>query len=273
MPYVTRNNVNVYYESFGEGLAILFLHPWSTNRYIWANQLLDFSRKYRCIVSDHRGHGLSDKPAEGYAIGEMAADVVAILDDAGVERAVLVGNSIGAMIAMQTSLDAPERVIGNLILSSGTNLGAESPPEAAAAIEQDWRGFFSGLLSTAVSEKSKVERPEILNFMEGCFRVEDNFTEGVFFASLADPNGVFNWNISDRLKDITQPTLIIAGEEDGATTVAQNQFLADNIPHANIKIYSDVGHFCQLEKPTEFNDDLRGFVTKLSWEEKTMVER
>ncbi len=264
MPHINRDGVKVYYESFGQGLPIVFLHPWSTNRYIWTNQLLEFARNHQCIVVDHRGHGLSDKPAEGYGIGEMAADVVAILDDAGIDRAVLVGNSIGGMVAMQTSLDAPERVIGNLIVSSATNFGADAPPEMAEAMQKDWRGMFSGLLESAVSAKSKAERPEILTYMEGCFRVDDNFTEGVFWASVADPEGVFNWNISDRLKDIKQPTLIIAGEEDGATTPAHNQFLADNIPGAEIKMYKDVAHFCQLEKPIVFNEDLRNFIAKVA---------
>jgi 3-oxoadipate enol-lactonase len=264
MPYINRDGVKVYYESFGQGLPIVFLHPWSTNRYIWTYQFLEFARSHQCVVVDHRGHGLSDKPAEGYAIGEMAADVVAILDDTGIERAVLVGNSIGGMVAMQTSLDAPNRVIGNLILSSATNFGADTPPEMAEAMQKDWRAVFSGLLEAAVSAKSKVERPEILAYMQGCFRVDDNFTEAVFWASAADPNGVFNWNISDRLRDITAPTLIIAGEEDGATTVAQNQFLADNIPKAEIKVYKDVAHFCQLEQPMVFNADLRNFIAQVS---------
>ena len=264
MPYINRDDVNVYYESFGAGLPIVFLHPWSTNRYIWSFQLLAFARSHRCIVVDHRGHGLSDKPAQGYGMDEMAADVVAILDDTGVDRAILVGNSIGGMIAMQTSLDAADRVIGNLVLSSATNFAADTPPEMAEAMQKDWRGVFSGLMDAAVSAQSKAERPEIQAYMEGCFRVEDNFTEAVFFASASDPNGVFNWNISDRLKDITQPTLIIAGEQDGATTVAHNQFLADNIPNSEIKIYQNVGHFCQLEKPMAFNDDLRNFIAKIT---------
>lgn len=262
MPHITRNGVKVYYECFGDGSPIVFLHPWSTNRFIWTFQLMEFARDHRCIAVDHRGHGQSDKPESGYAIDEMAADVAAILDDVGVERAILVGNSIGGMIAMQTSLDYPQRVTGNLILSSGTNIGASAPPEMAEAMQKDWRAMFSGLLDSAVSTKSKVARPEIGAFMEGCFRVESNFTEGVFFASVADPGGVFNWDISDRLGDIKQPTLIIAGEEDGATSVEQNQFLADNIPDAEIKVYKDVGHFCQLERPADFNDDLRGFIAR-----------
>ncbi|MGH8596603.1 MAG: alpha/beta fold hydrolase, partial [Gammaproteobacteria bacterium] len=253
MPHVNRQGVNVYYESHGSGLPIVFLHPWTTNRFIWASQIFDFAREHRCLVVDHRGHGLSDKPASGYAIGEKTADVVAILDHAGVDRAVLVGNSIGGMIAMQLSLDSPGRVFGNLILSSATNMAASMDPAAGEALQKDWRATFSGLLSTAVSAKTKAERPEVLAYMEGCFRTPSNFNEQVFFASAADPNGVFNWNISERLKDIKQPTLIIAGEEDGATTVAHNQFLADNIPNAKIKIYKDVGHFCQVEKPLVFN--------------------
>jgi 3-oxoadipate enol-lactonase len=264
MPYIKRDGVSVFYESFGEGLPIVFLHPWSTNHHIWSFQMFAFARDHRCIVCDHRGHGLSDKPEAGYGIGEMAADVVAIMDDADIDRAVLVGNSIGGMIAMQTSLDAPDRVIGNLILSSATDFGAAAPPEMAEAMQTDWRGVFGALLDSAVSAKSKADRPEISAFMDGCFRVEDNFTEAVFFASVADPNGVFNWNISDRLKDIKQPTLIIAGAEDGATTVEQNQFLADNIPNAEIKVYKDVAHFCQLEKPAVFNDDLREFLARVA---------
>jgi len=265
MPHVNRNGVKVYYESFGSGSpAIVFLHPWTTNRYIWAGQLPIFARNHQCILVDHRGHGQSDKPADGYAIGEMAADVLAIMDDAGVDKAVIVGNSIGGMVAMQTSLDAPGRVIANLILSSGTNIGADTPPEVAEAMQKDWRGVFSALLDSAVSPKSKADKPEIQAFMEGCFRTETNFTEGVFWASAADPNGVFNWNISDRLKDIKQPTLIIAGEDDGATTPAQNQFLADNIPNATIKLIKDVGHFCQLEKPAFFNAELEAFLAKVA---------
>lgn len=265
MPHINRNGVNVYYESLGSGApALVFLHPWTTNRYIWAGQLAIFARNHQCIVVDHRGHGQSDKPEGGYGIGEMAADVIAILDDAGVDKAVMVGNSIGGMTAMQASLDAPDRVIANLILSSGTNIGADTPAEVAEAMQKDWRAVFSGLLDSAVSLKSKKEKPEIQAFMEGCFRTDTNFAEGVFWASMADPNGVFNWNISDQLKDIKQPTLIIAGEEDGATTPAQNQFLADNIPNAQIKMVKDVGHFCQLEKPALFNAELEAFLSQVA---------
>ncbi|MCS6924814.1 MAG: alpha/beta hydrolase [Candidatus Binatia bacterium] len=260
MPYVTRNGVNIYYETYGQGSPVVFLHPFSTNGYIWYFQIFPFARTHRCVVIDERGHGRSDKPPQGYAITEMAADVVAVLDALRIDTAVFVGNSIGGMILMQLNLDAPHRVVGNVIISSGTNLAAGMPPEAMAAFQQDLAGAFSGLMEGAVSARTKRERPEILDLMKAQFLVEENFPRHVFFAAAADPNGVFNWNISDRLREIRKPTLVLAGEEDQATPVAANKFLADHIPGAQLRVVKEVGHFYQLERPDEFNHELRQFL-------------
>ena len=122
MPYVNRNGVNIYYETYGQGFPIVFLHPFSTNGSIWTFQTYSFARTNQCVVIDERGHGRSDKPQQGYAIKEMAADVITVLDALKIAKAVFVGNSIGGMITMQLNLDAPDRVAGNVIVSSGTNL-------------------------------------------------------------------------------------------------------------------------------------------------------
>jgi 3-oxoadipate enol-lactonase len=189
--------------------------------------------------------------------------VAAVLDATKVAKAVLVGNSIGGMIAMQFTLDHPDRVIGNLILSSGTGLGEGMPKEAAEAFAKDFAGTFGALLEGAVSAKTKRERPEILEVMKSHATVESNFPKHVFDASMADPNGVFGWNIKSKLSSIHKPTLVIAGEEDNATPVAANKFLADNIPGAKLSVVKDVGHFHQLEKPLEFNAALKEFVSTL----------
>jgi pimeloyl-ACP methyl ester carboxylesterase len=194
----------------------------------------------------------------------MAADVVAVLDELKINKAVFVGNSIGGMILMQLNLDAPDRVAGNVIVSSGTNLGAGMPPEAAAAFQKDLAGAFGGLIEGALSAKTKREKPEILELMKSQFVVEENFPRHVFFAAASDPTGVFNWNITDRLKDIRKPTLVLAGEEDQATPVVANKLLADNIPGAQLKVIKDVGHFYQLEQPDAFNRELRQFLNQVT---------
>jgi 3-oxoadipate enol-lactonase len=263
MPYADNQGTKVFYDTYGEGTPIVFLHPWTTNGYIWYYQIFPFARTNKVIVVDHRGHGRSDKPKSGYSIQEHARDVAAVLDAEKVDRAVLVGNSIGGMIAMQFTLDNPRRVLGELILSSGTGLGEGMPKEATAAFAKDFEGTFSALLEGAVSAKSKRERPEILEVMKSHFQVQSNFPKHVFDSSMADPNGVFGWNIKDRLSSIHTPTLVIAGEEDNATPVAANKFLADNIPGAKLSVVKDVGHFHQLEKPREFNAALKEFVAAL----------
>jgi 3-oxoadipate enol-lactonase len=264
MPFVTRNGVNTYYESYGSGTPIVFIHPFTTSGYIWSFQVFEFARTNQCIIVDHRGHGRSDKPQQGYAIKEIAADVIAVLDALKLPKAVFVGNSIGGMITMQINLDAPERVIGNVIVSSGTNLGAGMPPEAAQAFQTDLKGAFGGLVAGALSAKTKRERPEVVDMINAMFLVESNFPHFVFYASAGDPGGVFNWNITDKLKNIKAPTLIFAGEEDNATPVAANQLLADNIPNAKIKIMKDVGHFVEVEDPAYFNKELRGFLKQVT---------
>ncbi len=264
MPTITRNGVSTYYESIGKGTPIVFIHPFSTSGYIWTFQLSAFAQTNQCIVVDHRGHGRSDKPQQGYDIKEIAADVLAVLDALKVSSAIFVGNSIGGMITMQINLDAPQRVIGNVIVSSGTNFGAGMPPEVGQAFQNDLKGAFGGLIDGAVSAKTKRERPEVVDFLMSQFLVQDNFPHHVFHASAGDPNGVFSWNITDRLKDIKKPTLILAGEEDQATPVAMNQFLADHIPGATIKILKDVGHFYEIERPADFNRELKQFVARVS---------
>lgn len=218
------------------------------------------------MVIDERGHGRSDKPQQGYAIKEMAADVVAVLDELKLNKAILVGNSIGGMIVMQLNLDYPGRVAGNVIVSSGTNVAAGMPAKAMAAFQQNPEAAFGALMEGAISAKTKRERPEILDLMKAQFAVEGNFPRYVFNAAGADPGGVFNWDITSRLKEIRKPTIVFAGEEDQGNPVAMNKLLADNIPGAELRVVKDVGHFYQLEKPTEFNQELRQFINRVAAE-------
>jgi 3-oxoadipate enol-lactonase len=263
MPYVSNHGIHIYYEAYGSGVPIVFLHPFSTNGYIWYFQIFPLAQTNQCVVLDLRGHGRSDKPQQGYSIKAMATDVTAVLDALAIEAAVFVGNSIGGMIAMQCSLDYPERVRGNVIVSSVTGLTRHMPAEALVAFQQDYHGAFLRLFEGAVSAKTKQERGEILDLLQAQFMVEANFPAHVFTASSQDPEGVFNWDISDRLKDISQPTLVLAGEADQALPIEVNSILAENIPDAELRVVKDVGHFYQLEKPREFTNVVRQFLARI----------
>jgi pimeloyl-ACP methyl ester carboxylesterase len=262
MPYVERNGVKVYYESFGRGTPLVFLHPLSLNRYVWAGQLFSFARSHRVLVVDHRGHGLSDKPARGYAISEMAADLLAILDDAGVDRAMLVGNSAGGMIAVQTALDAPDRVIAMMLVSCATNLAPSVPPAVLQAYAERFELAFDYMIQGSISARTKRERPEVGAFLSDAYRVQGSFSHSVFLSCIGDPNGVFNWNVVDRLKEVRQPALVVAGQEDETMPLEAIKLLAKET-RAEFKLVADVGHYYQLERPADFIEDLRAFLCRI----------
>ncbi len=265
MPYADNRGIKVYYEVWGRGgTPMVFLHPWSTNGYIWYQQIFHFGRANTCVTMDLRGHGRSDKPPGGYSIQEHASDAAAVMDAAGLQKAVVIGNSIGGMIAMQTCLDRPDRVSGIVIQSSGTAMSAGLPQEVMAAMMRDRDGTFSQLLEGALSARSKRERPELLESLKTQFLMESNWPRHVFDSAMKDPNGVFNWDIRGRLKEIRQPALVLAGEEDNATPVAANKFLADNIPGAKLSVVKEVGHFYQLERPRDFNAAVDEFIKTLA---------
>ena len=263
MPFVNRNTVNIYFESFGKGTSIVLLHPFSTNRYFWTHQIFPLARKYRVIVIDLRGHGLSDKPNEGYSIPEMALDVKAVLDAAQVDQAVLVGVSLGGMIAMQLALYSPLHVMALMLTSCGTHLASGVPPVVWQAYHERFEAAFGFMTKGSVSEKTKTEKPEIFEYLDSVFRIPENFTKESFLASLRDPEGLFNWNISEQLSKIKVPTLVLAGEADQAISVEAIRYLSTAIPKARLKLLTDVGHYYPIERPTDFNRDLCSILEEL----------
>ena len=98
MPYIEREKgVRIHYNHYGKGFPLVFLHGFSANAWLWAYQAPILAHQYHCVVIEARGHGLSSKPLTGYSIQDMAADDAAVLAALGIDRAILVGNSMGGM--------------------------------------------------------------------------------------------------------------------------------------------------------------------------------
>ena len=265
MPYIEREKgVRIHYNHYGHGFPLVFLHGFSANAWLWVYQAPVLAHKYQCIVIEARGHGLSSKPLKGYSIQDMAADDAAVLAALGIDRAILVGNSMGGMRAMQINLDYPHLVAGNVIISSATNLTqfTTDASELITSLRTDYEAAAEDMVASCFSAKTKREKPEVCQMIKNNFLNDEGFPRRVAMACLEDPNGVWNWNISDRLKEITQPTLVLVGEEDQATPVAANRFLAEQIPGAELRVLKDVGHCYEIEQPLEFNHVLEEFVAQ-----------
>lgn len=264
MPHAQRNGVDIFFETYGQGTPLVFLHPIAANRFIWQSQLFAFARTHRVIVLDQRGHGLSSRPTTGYGVDELSRDLLCVLDAAGVDRAILVGNSVGGMVAVQTALEAGERVSALMIVSSATNLAPLVPAAVFEAYEARFEAAWAYMSQGSTSARTKRERPEVIAYLDAVWRVPETFQSHVFLESMRDPNGVFHWNAEDRLGSIQVPTMVLGGEEDQTMPLAATRLLAERIPNARFKAIPEVGHYYEIERPADFNEDLRAFLAELA---------
>ena len=120
MPKLDVDGVRLAYDDVGrrDGVPLVFIHGWTANRHRWDDQLSQFAGRCRVISLDLRGHGDSDLTPDPYTIGGLAREVLALLDELGVDRFVPVGHSMGGMIALTLALEHPERVQRLVVVDS-----------------------------------------------------------------------------------------------------------------------------------------------------------
>ena len=122
MPKIRVNGVNIYYEISGQGPALVLLHGWTENHNFWKFQIPDFSKDYKVVAIDLRGHGKSDKPETKYSIQKFADNLYHVLNGLGIDGAIIAGHSMGGMTALVFCLTHPEKVKA-LILVNTTSAG------------------------------------------------------------------------------------------------------------------------------------------------------
>ena len=237
----------------GQGPPLVFVHGWTANRHRWDHQSAHFSAERRVIRLDLRGHGESSG-AGVPTVAELAADVLALLDHLDVERAVLVGHSMGGMIAQTITLDHPERVERLVLVDS-----------IARMTYSRGRGLLMAA-STLVPYKLFVATNIQRAFAPGYPREE---VRAYIKASAANPREVVMtlygamraFDVLDRVGEIRIPTLLIHGYHDIQLPVQQMLRMAKAYPDAEVRII-DAGHELPVEKPAELTAALERFLAR-----------
>ncbi|MCI3243369.1 alpha/beta fold hydrolase [Streptomyces spinosisporus] len=236
----------------GDGVPLVFIHGWTANRHRWDHQMTHFARTRRVIRLDLRGHG--DSGGKGVrTIAELAEDVTALLDHLDVERAVLVGHSMGGMIAQTITLDQPERVERLVLVDSISRMTYSRG-----------RGLLMGA-STLVPFKLFIAANIRRAFAPGFPREQ---VRAYIKASADTPRDVVMplygamraFDVLDRVGDIRVPTLMVHGYHDIQLPLRQMLRMAKAYPDAVVRII-DAGHELPVEKPAELTTALDQFLT------------
>jgi len=219
------------------------------------------SDEFLTVNIDTRGHGHSGlAPHENWTLEEMAEDFVPLLDSLKLENVHWVGLSMGGMLGLRLALAHPERVASLVLMDTS---GQAEPPQMHGMYIQMANLVRAGqidkimdnLLGLFFSSNTRKNRPELVaHWREKFLHIP---IEGVYRAALA----VFNrTDLSERLKEIGVPTLVVRGEEDMARLPAESDFLVQAIPNARLEVIPRAAHLSALEQPEVAAKLIRDFI-------------
>lgn len=263
MPYAEVNGIKLYYEERGEGRPLLMIMGLSGNLDWWEPEFLaPLQEKLQLVIFDNRGAGRSDKPREEYTIPLMASDLAGLLRSLGIERAHVLGASMGGMIAQQFALDYPE-MLDRLVLCC-TNCGGR---EQVLAKPEVYEALMSPPGAVSVEDFARASLP--VNFPASFLRENPEKIEEFIrrfliapipaHAFLAQYTALSRWRDFARLPEIKAPTLVLAGDSDILIPPENSRILADSIPDARLVTYAGGGHLFMAQFPERVAADILAF--------------
>jgi pimeloyl-ACP methyl ester carboxylesterase len=257
------DGVAIAYEARGAAEAgepaLVFVHGWACDRTFWREQLDVFAADYRVVALDLAGHGESGAGRETWSVAGLAGDVEAVVDALGLERAILIGHSMGGPVSLEAARRMPGRVIGVVAVDSLHDADFEFPPEMVdqlvGAFEADFAGTVEGFVRGMFREGAD---PAVVDWTVK--KAHDTNQE----AAIALMRDFGNLDFPAMFSAAKVPIRAInaAAEAPGqmATAVETNRKYAD----FDAVLIPGVGHFLQLERPAELNARLREVVAELA---------
>jgi pimeloyl-ACP methyl ester carboxylesterase len=248
------NGVTLHYAHQGPrtGPAVVLLHGTSDSWFSFSRVLPLLPAELRVVAPDHRGHGDSDRPAEGYGPGDFADDTERLMDALGIEQAVIVGHSMGSFIARKLLERAPHRV-ARLVL-----LGAGATGRVPAVLE---------VQRMAETLTDPVDEAFVREFQAGCIQalVPHAFFEAVVATSRRTPARVWRAAVKGMVDDaitLDRPpvrTLVLGGRQDAVFPPTEQMVLARRFPRGELHLVDGVGHSLHWERPEVFVSALLRF--------------
>ena len=247
--------MRVHYQNYGEGKeAIVFIHGWSCNLNFWKANIPAFTKQSRVIAIDLPGHGESDKPQVTYSMDLFARAIDAVLQDAKVERATLVGHGMGTPVIRQFYRKYPSKTRALVIVDG--SLRPFSNPEQMKQFMEPLRG-----------PKYKEQAELMIGFM--LQPVKDKKTkEEIRAAMMSAPQHVMVGAMDAMMDDaiwkqdkINAPTLAVMAKQP-QWTAEYETFVRELVPGIDYQVWEGVSHFLMMDEPQKFNDTVLAFLKK-----------
>jgi non-heme chloroperoxidase len=236
------------------GETILLLPAYADSWFSYSRVLPQLPADDHAYALDQRGHGDSERPDCCYSVDDFAADAVAFLDAAGIQRAILVGHSGSCFTARRVAVTHPDRVAGLVLIGAPLSLATPGVLRFQAAVHALEDPVPAQFVREFQAGAAHVPLPE--GFMEGLVAESLKLPARVWKRAL---DGLVAFDDAADLGRITTPTLLIWGDQDAVVSREEQQRLTDAIPDARLKVYPQTGHSPHWERPEAVAADLATF--------------
>ncbi|MCS6926602.1 MAG: alpha/beta hydrolase [Candidatus Binatia bacterium] len=265
MPYLRSNGITLYYEEHGSGEPLLLIMGFTVSSIGWRWNLPAFARMFRTIVFDNRGVGRSDKPDTPYSMAMFAADTLGVLDSLGIAQAHVFGISMGGMIAQEFALRYPQRV-KTLILGcthcGGANAVLSQDPDVLHLVQHvetvDVQQAALIMTKVAVTPWFLQRHLDVLVQLNQLSLQYPTPQHGM----VRQMQAIQGHDTYDRLPQITVPTLVVTGKEDGLVPPENSITLARRIPNADLVMLANASHLFNIELPDATAELVTGFIRR-----------
>ncbi|HYZ31362.1 MAG TPA: alpha/beta hydrolase [Crenalkalicoccus sp.] len=270
MPYAQGQGARLWYEEAGRGHPILFIHEFGADHREWEDQLRFFARDWRCIAYAARGYPPSEVPEDPKLYGQdfAVADAVAVLRHLGIDRAHVVGLSMGGFAALRFGLKHPE--MATALVPAGAGSGSPRAEQAAfreacrtrgdALIAEGWAGALAeetGHSPTRIQLKRKDPRGWAAYMAR--LAQHSGLGSGLTMKHYqGERDSIFDWEA--ELRRMQVPTLLVVGDEDWPC-IETNIWLKRVLPNAGLYMHPRTGHAINLEEPAAFNRVIAEFLS------------
>jgi non-heme chloroperoxidase len=260
------NDVMLSVEDEGSGSPIVFIHGWSMSGRFFRRQLQYLRAVHRVVIPDLRGHGRSEKVLHGHTVPNYAADVRALLDDLGIQRPVLVGWSMGAMVAFEFLRAFGADSIAGLAI-------VDQPPSDFA-----WDGYEFGPMTLEalreMNEQIQLDQTAVVDELIGLMlhRPDDVTISWMRSEILQVPPVISSTILVDQtlrdyrefLPQINVPTLVLFGEDDKLSSPRAGEYIANRVAGASLRTFPASSHCPFWEESDSFNHAIADFANSLA---------
>ncbi|MSO91576.1 MAG: alpha/beta hydrolase [Acetobacteraceae bacterium] len=272
MPYaITDDGVKLYYEETGSGTPVIFVHEFAANHRSWEPQMRHFGQRYRAITFGARGYPPSDVPedASKYSQNRAADDIAAVLDHLKIEKAHVVGLSMGGFATLHFGFRHAQRALSLTV--AGCGYGAEKGQEekfrkevetVVAGLRNDGMAAFAEKYAYGPT-RVQFENKDPRGFAEFKRELAENSNIGSAFTQFGvQGRRPSLYDLVAQMQAMTTPTLILTGDEDWPC-LQPGVLMKQTIPTAALSVMPNCGHTINIEDPDQFNRLVGDFIVQV----------